>query len=171
MDMHWMCGNKAYTVCPLAGNGAWLNFPILVIDNINWKMYMPNFDPKWSLLGHAIDKFPQNHRLMNNWELVFASLVPTVGTEAALNWIQSLHHKFNSFVNDSIQVATAVAEELRATRVMSLQNRFVLDVQNAATRCMLCFHSCPRWWHRWNWQGYLQNEEDCLDCEENSKSD
>ncbi|XP_069470568.1 uncharacterized protein [Ambystoma mexicanum] len=156
MDHYWACGSKAYIrlpkhwggICTLV-NGL---VPALVIPKNDLKldsfpkadahlrrrssvelvsrMKRENyFSPKSEEAFHAI---PYEHRLFSLTSTVFTTLLlPHIQVGVNAKWLQITRWELLQTINTTIKGFNAIKEELRAIRLMTLQNRYVLDMITA----------------------------------------
>ncbi|MBN3324182.1 SYCY2 protein, partial [Atractosteus spatula] len=159
MDWYWQCGAEVYDSLPPQWRGVCalvtLHHPILVVpvDSHLLDSTQPLITQKGTLANRALTwaerhspslvGIPDDYRLFSAAEMVFSSGL-SIQSIANARWLQLTRYEMYSFINITLDGLDAIKQELRGVRLMGLQNRFVLDLQNAASGgvCALIGDSC-----------------------------
>ncbi|MBN3317003.1 SYCY2 protein, partial [Atractosteus spatula] len=157
MDWYWQCGAKVYDSLPPQWRGVCalvtLHHSILIVSVNSY--LLNSMKPlqresrvrrtlSWAdRYGPDISKIPEDHRLFTAAEMIFSSGL-SIQAVANARWLQITRYEMYSFINITLKGLDAIRQELRGVRLMALQNRFVLDLQNAASGgvCALIGDSC-----------------------------
>ncbi|MBN3318854.1 SYCY2 protein, partial [Atractosteus spatula] len=157
MDWYWQCGAKIYDSLPPQWRGVCalvtLHHSILVVPVnshlINSvKPLQRKLRVKCALswadrYGPDMSNIPNNYRLFTAAEMIYSSGL-SIQAIANARWLQITRYEMYSFINITLEGLDAIKQELRGVRLMALQNRFVLDLQNAVSGgvCALIGDSC-----------------------------
>ncbi|XP_069477080.1 GRB2-associated and regulator of MAPK protein 1 isoform X2 [Ambystoma mexicanum] len=76
-------------------------------------------------------QIPDKYRLFSSVETFFASLVSSVQARANAKWLQITRWELIQLANDTEEGFNIIKVELRALRLMTMQNRYVLDLLTA----------------------------------------
>uniref|UniRef100_W5MKB0 Uncharacterized protein n=1 Tax=Lepisosteus oculatus TaxID=7918 RepID=W5MKB0_LEPOC len=148
---YWQCGAKVYHSLPPQWRGVcavvMLHHSILIVPVNSYLLNSMKPLQRESRVKHAlswadrygpdISKIPEDNRLpFFLSEMIFSS-----GLSIQL---QITRYEMYSFINITLEGLDAIKQELRGVRLMALQNRFMLDLQNAASGgvCALVEDSC-----------------------------
>lgn len=87
---------------------------------------------------------PKDHKLWTDGQKVLLSLFPWLGVGKVMLQMETLDYRFGSFANITIAALKDVKQELRALRMMDLQDRMVLDQLTASQGgvCVIIGTSC-----------------------------
>ncbi|XP_069485770.1 uncharacterized protein [Ambystoma mexicanum] len=76
-------------------------------------------------------QIPDRYRLFSSAETFFASLIPSIQARANAKWLQITRWELIQLANDTEEGFNVIKVELRALRLMTMQNRYVLDLLTA----------------------------------------
>ncbi|MBN3315378.1 SYCY2 protein, partial [Atractosteus spatula] len=157
MDWYWQCGAKVYDSLPPHWRGVCalvtLHHSILIVPVNSYLLNSTKPLQRESRVklvlswadryGPDMSKIPEDNRLFTAAEMTFSSGL-SIQAVANTRWLQITRYEMYSFINITLEGLDAIKQELRGVRLMALQNRFVLDLQNAASGgvCALGGDSC-----------------------------
>ncbi|XP_069473824.1 uncharacterized protein [Ambystoma mexicanum] len=81
--------------------------------------------------SELLAQIPDRYRLFSSAETFFASLVSSVQARANAKWLQITRWELIQLANDTEEGFNVIKVELRALRLMTMQNRYVLDLLTA----------------------------------------
>ncbi|XP_069460424.1 uncharacterized protein [Ambystoma mexicanum] len=81
--------------------------------------------------SELLAQIPDKYRLFSSAETFFASLVSSVQARANAKWLQITRWELIQLANDTEEGFNIIKVELRALRLMTMQNRYVLDLLTA----------------------------------------
>ncbi|XP_069509806.1 syncytin-2-like [Ambystoma mexicanum] len=156
MDHYWVCASKAYIRLPKDWGGICtlvnVHVPALVIPKgdlnidsfskadahlrkkrsmelIN-RIKRENYFSAKSI--EAFDAIPYEHRLFSQTSSVFTLIfMPRIQVGENTKWLKITRWELLWMINTTIKGFNAIREELRVVRLMTLQNRYVLDMITA----------------------------------------
>ncbi|XP_069489807.1 transmembrane protein 253 isoform X1 [Ambystoma mexicanum] len=156
MDHYWACGSRAYMKLPRDWAGLCsiviVHVPALVIpksDLNNGKFPKPDAHLRKNRLAEllnqkkrenyfsarlieAFDAIPYEHKLFSKTASVFIVIcMPGIQEMANAKCLQISRWELLQMINTTIKGFNAIKEELRAIRLMTIQNRYVLDMITA----------------------------------------
>ncbi|XP_069093476.1 syncytin-2-like [Pleurodeles waltl] len=149
MDHYWMCGARLHMQLPPNWNGlcslVTLHIPSLVIPGVDIsQLHDHPMSRPTTLLHHYRTKraaeflgtevwkdVPQEHRLFNDAQIFFGSILPFIQVKATARWLQITRFELMKTINATEDGFNAIKEELRALRLMIIQHRYVLDLVTA----------------------------------------
>ncbi|KAL2102117.1 hypothetical protein ACEWY4_001285 [Coilia grayii] len=122
----FVCGKYAYPYLPPQWQGTcYLAYVIPAVRTVERQHLFKNHRPKRDMFG--------NHLLVATpTQKFFSALIPTYGMTVALDEIRDLATIVEKVANDSSIAIKEMNGELRALRMMTLQNRLALDIVLAA---------------------------------------
>ena len=149
MDQYWMCGVRLHMQLPPNWYGlcslVTLHTPTLVIPGVDLsQLHDHPMGRPTTLLHHHRTKrtaeyfgtevwkdVPQEHKLFNDAQLFFGSILPFLQAKATACWLQVTRWELMKAINATEDGFNAIKEELRALRLMVMQHRYVLDLMTA----------------------------------------
>ncbi|XP_051234524.1 uncharacterized protein LOC127351239 [Dicentrarchus labrax] len=146
----WLCGNTVYA--NLRAHWSGVCAPVLVSDHTiviytysddrpRQRRNAPTFarhDPIWGT------DVPQQFKHWSTSEKVAMALFPWVGTAKNTLRLETVDYRLQTFLNYTLSTLKGVKDELRSLRLLSMQNRLVLDQLTASQRgvCALVGEYC-----------------------------
>ncbi|XP_069506859.1 uncharacterized protein [Ambystoma mexicanum] len=103
--------------------------PVYALSTENMQRRSSNYISKAST-EHLV-QIPVRFRLFNSAETFFASLSPSIQARANAKWLQITRWELIQLANDTEEGFNVIKVELRALRLMTMQNRYVLDLLTA----------------------------------------
>nr|XP_021323465.1 uncharacterized protein LOC110438088 [Danio rerio]XP_021330366.1 uncharacterized protein LOC110439296 [Danio rerio] len=74
------------------------------------------------------DDVPDEHRMRSHWTRFWEAMIPSFGVADALKQQEIMHYRLASFINSTTDAISGLREEMRALRLMTMQNRLALDM-------------------------------------------
>lgn len=74
------------------------------------------------------DDVPDEHRMISHWTRFWEAMIPSFGVADALKQQEIMHYRLASFINSTTDAISGLREEMRALRLMTMQNRLALDM-------------------------------------------
>ncbi|XP_069499670.1 syncytin-2-like [Ambystoma mexicanum] len=81
--------------------------------------------------SELLAQMPERYRLFSSAETFFASLITSIQARANAKWLQITRWELIQLANDTEEGFNVIKVELRALRLMTMQNRYVLDLLTA----------------------------------------
>ncbi len=75
---------------------------------------------------------PKEHRLWTEWETFWKSIIPNIGVSDLQIEVEVTRYELIQFMNDTTRIFDGIKQEMRGLRLMTLQNRLVLDQLTAS---------------------------------------
>ncbi|XP_069469152.1 uncharacterized protein [Ambystoma mexicanum] len=86
----------------------------------------------WGRSETELTSIPPEHRLFSRAAMFFSSIIhPGLQAYANAKWLQITRWELMMTINSTVNGFNAIKEELRAVRMVALQNRYVLDLLTA----------------------------------------
>ncbi len=75
---------------------------------------------------------PKEHRLWTGWEIFLESIIPNIGVSELQIEVEVTRYELIKIMNDTRIIFDGIKQEMRGLRLMTLQNRLVLDQLTAS---------------------------------------
>ncbi len=87
---------------------------------------------------------PKEHRLWTAWGHFWKSIIPNIGVSDLQIEVEVTRYELITFMNDTTIIFDGIKQEMRGLRLMTLQNRLVLDQLTASQGglCVIVGDSC-----------------------------
>ncbi|KAJ8015994.1 hypothetical protein DPEC_G00002520 [Dallia pectoralis] len=126
-DHYWVCGDNAYVYLPQG----WSGCCVFVTLNTTLKMF-PIVDNHGCRMRRSEsispDSVPSEDRRSSGWEKFWRGLAPWYGTVKNAHEMDRVGYELETLVNITTEGFMVLKPEVKALRIMVLQNRMALDM-------------------------------------------
>lgn len=131
----WMCGHRIYLSLPPQWKG--ICAPVKVTDHtylvwavndnssLRMKRMIHDVAPHDAIWGSDV---PEEHKLWSVAEKVVLSVFPQIGVGKLSLRMETMNYRLGLFLNATTDAFRSLSEEMTEIRLMTLQNRMVLDL-------------------------------------------
>ncbi|KAK1158945.1 hypothetical protein AOXY_G22770 [Acipenser oxyrinchus oxyrinchus] len=136
IDFYWICGRNVYTSLPRD----WIGCCAFVTLNTTMKIFPANQSQEVTpqrtggLKRQKRSQFfkkndvPVDHRRSARWDKFWGSLMPWIGASQNSHEIDRVAYELETLTNLTLEGFQIMQPELRAIRIMVMQNRMILDM-------------------------------------------
>ncbi len=149
-DWWWLCGHRVYTALPKNWTGR-----CALVEPANTIIIVGGQPKKSRMKRELADRgktpaisrsnpVPKEHRLWTGWEKFWESIIPNIGISELQIEVEVTRYELIKFMNDTTIIFDGIKQEMRGLRLMTLQNRLVLDQLTASQGgvCVIVGDSC-----------------------------